>query len=66
MNYNKLKGMVHAKGTTIQNMAQSIEVCPSTLIRQCKTGKMPMLTVKKIIEFLHLTREELNYVFFED
>lgn len=66
MNYNKLKGIVHAKGTTLQKMSQGIGVNQSTLIRQCHSGKMPILTVKKIIEFLNLNRDEINYVFFEN
>ena len=66
VNYNKLKGIVATKGITMSKMCEETGVNFSTLWRQCKNGKLPILTVKKIIDNLHLTREEVNYVFFED
>lgn len=66
MNYNRLKGMIVSKGTTLSQMCEETGINISTLWRQCKSGKLPIVTVKKIIDNLHLTREETNYVFFED
>lgn len=64
MNYDKLKGMATAKGTTLSRMCDEIGIEFSTLWRQCKSGKLPIITVKKIIDNLHLTREEVDFVFF--
>lgn len=66
VNYNRLKGMIVSKGTTLSQMCEETGINISTLWRQCKSGKLPIVTVKKIIDNLHLTREETNYVFFED
>lgn len=66
MNYNRLKGMIVSKGSTLSQMCEETGINISTLWRQCKSGKLPIITVKKIIDNLHLTREETNYVFFED
>lgn len=66
VNYNRLKGTVVSKGTTMSRMCEETGINASTLWRQCKSGKLPILSVKKIIENLHMTREEVNYVFFED
>lgn len=66
VNYNRLKGMIVSKGTTLSQMCEETGINISTLWRQCKSGKLPIITVKKIIDNLHLTREETNYVFFED
>lgn len=66
MNYNRLKGMIVSKGSTLSQMCEETGINISTLWRQCKSGKLPIVTVKKIIDNLHLTREETNYVFFED
>ena len=66
MNYNRLKGMIVSKGSTLSQMCEETGINISTLWRQCKSGKLPIITVKKIIDNLHLTREETNYVFFEE
>lgn len=66
MNYDRLKGLTVAKGSSITSMCDGIGVNKTTLWRQCKSGKLPILTVKKIIDALSLTREEVNYVFFEE
>jgi len=66
VNYNRLKGMIVSKGSTLSQMCEETGINISTLWRQCKSGKLPIVTVKKIIDNLHLTREETNYVFFED
>ncbi len=66
MNYNKLKGAVVSKGFTMEKMCNDLSIFQSTLIRQCKNNKLPMITVKKIIDYLSLTRDEYISVFFED
>ncbi|AYW46748.1 XRE family transcriptional regulator [Tetragenococcus koreensis] len=64
---NKLKGIIVERGTTQQNVAESIGINRSTFYRKMKNGgDFSIGEAQKIAENVPLTNEEAVEIFFSD
>lgn len=65
VNVNKLKGRIVENGTTIEEMAKSMGVVPSTIYRKLQANG-ESFTIKEadeIVRFLHLNAEDATAIF---
>ena len=64
MNVHKLNGKIVENAMTKEGLASAMGVDRSTFFRRLKNGKLLLSDVFKIADALHLTREEIDEIFF--
>lgn len=67
ININKLKAVLVERGQNIEYLAENIEMPVSTLYRKLQNDgkKMTIDDAQKIINFLNLSKDDINAIFFD-
>lgn len=61
---NRLKGKLVEKGVTLYELSDALGIHYNSLLRKLNVGEFTLSEIRKIVETLHLSDDELLYIFF--